>query len=71
MAFLLPKTVQDVQICDSEMRKKIENLSSKITEVPPEGGSLSDLLDFLADLLIRKWMEEQKEHEVGKNIVNK
>ena len=49
--------------CDAKMKRKIDTLSFEVVEVPPPEGSLDALLDFIADLLVRKWMEEREDED--------
>ena len=39
--------------------KERNSLTFKVVEVPAEKSSTDDLLDFIADILVRKWMEEE------------
>lgn len=48
------------------MKRKAENLAFEVIEVPAEDGAFDDLLDFIADLLIRKWMEDQEMLKIEK-----
>ena len=41
-------------------------MSFEVVEVSPEGAAFDDLLDFIADLLVRKWMEDQEVLKIEK-----
>ena len=45
------------------MKKKTDNLTFEVVEVPSKEGSLDDLLNFVADLLVRKWMEKREDED--------
>lgn len=47
--------------------KKRKSLKFEVVEVPAPEGSLDDLLDFVADLVVKKWMEDNSEQKHGKN----
>lgn len=45
------------------MKNGQDSLRFEIVEVPARQGRFDELLDFVADLLIRKWMEEREDED--------
>ena len=52
------------------MKKKADKLSYEVVEVPAEEGSLCDLLDVIAELLVGKWMEEKDRQDKNRRRIS-
>jgi len=48
------------------IKRPTNDLSFETIEVPAEEGAFDDLLDFIADLMVRKWMEDQEMLKIEK-----
>ena len=44
---------------DRKRMKESNNLSFEVVDISPEDGSFDGLQEFIADLLVERWMEEE------------
>jgi len=45
------------------VKRKIGSLTFEVVEVPAEEGTCEDMLDFLAELLVRRWLEQKGQED--------
>lgn len=52
------------------MKKRSDHVRFEVVQIPAPEGSLDDLLDFVADLLVKKWMKEKQAMDAKGNEID-